>query len=84
MGDITVFVGGSDRFKGREYVVRDCDDGSITVFAVIHRRPVNSRGFYLRDTIYRTIKVGTTNWRDAVKEAAYRKALAAAGKGPAA
>jgi hypothetical protein len=81
MSDTTVFVGAAGQFKGREYVVRDCEDGSITVFAVIHRRPVNSRGFYQRDTVYRTIKVGTTNWRDAVKEASYRKALAATRKG---
>jgi hypothetical protein len=84
MSDITVFVGASDRFKGREYLVRDCEDGSVIVFAVIHRRPVNSRGFYQRDTVYRTIKVGTTNWRDAVKEASYRKALAATKNGAAA
>ncbi|MFC5393113.1 hypothetical protein [Bosea vestrisii] len=76
MTEVTVFLGASASFKGREYVVRRNDDGSRTVLAVIRRRPVNARGFYQREEVYRTIKPGTANFRAALKEADYRTALA--------
>lgn len=76
MTDETVFVGAAGQFKGREYLVRRNSDGSSTVFAVIRRRPVNARGFYQREEVYRTIKPGTANFCAALKEADYRDALA--------
>lgn len=68
--DRTVLLQG--RLGGGEYVVRTFTDTSRPqiVFAVIRRSPVSARGNYQVDTVYRTIKPGSRNYRDATRAAA--------------
>lgn len=58
--------------EGRPYCVKRMDDGTHKVFAVITRDPVNGRGFYQCETIYRTIKHDSRNYRAAMKAAGLR------------
>ena len=58
------------QIKGRaEYLVRTNDDGTITVFSIIYRKPTNRFGNYQQDMVYRTIKPGSRNYEWAVKSA---------------
>lgn len=55
--------------NGHRYAVR-CEEGQEPkVFVVVTRDPVNARGFYQSDVVYRTIKPGSRNYRHAVKKA---------------
>lgn len=68
--EIDVRLGANEHFEGRPYRVRLHDNGAEPqVWAVIHRSPVNPRGFYQTDTVYRTIKPGSANFKAAVKAA---------------
>jgi hypothetical protein len=55
--------------NGGTYAVRTLPDGEIKVFVVVTRKPVNARGFYQSDTVYRSIKPGSRNFKHAVAKA---------------
>lgn len=64
------------QMNGHDYDVSLPDDGAEpSVFVVIHRNPVNARGFYQNDTVYRRIKPHSQNWRRAVRLAREKEAL---------